>query len=610
VHPTSGKVFVANIEAINTNRFLSVPRLGAFPNPNPAPGVARTADPVTGKTLNGHLYESRVSILSPGGSVAARHLNKHIDYEVVPSPPGVKERSVADPQGIVFSPDGETLFVAAVGSNKIVPFRRSALEDDSFQPDAATHIQLSGEGGPTDMVVSADGARMFVYKRFDNAVATVDLAARREVSVERLFSPEPELVTSGRKFLYDATLTSSNGEANCNVCHPSGDKDDLAWDLGSPFSGNVPNPNRPPAPMGPPSPADEARARFLGNLDAFSPLKGPMTVLTLRGIAHGGGLFWRGDATNADDPLDERRNFSENFNVVFEALLGREAPLPQPDFDRFTDFVLSIVPPPNPHAPLSNQLNASQAAGRDVFLAGPGPSSLAPTCNACHTLDPSQGFFGTRGSLVAESAQIFKPAGLRLAYDKIGASGRNSGQPGRGNVEGGARTDTGPQVRGVGLSHDGTNSSVEELLDIGGFFLNEAQIKQVADFVFAFPTNLAPIVGQQVTLGSDSGPDALARVDLFEQRAAASFAMPGGVTTTECELVAKAVVDGRERGFLFAPERQGFRDDRDGFVSREDLRAIARTGQQVTFTCVYPGGGMRFALDRDGDGRFDGQQSR
>jgi hypothetical protein len=36
----------------------------------------------------------------------------------------------------------------------------------------------------------------------------------------------------------------------------------------------------------------------------------------------------------------------------------------------------------------------------------------------------------------------------------------------------------------------------------------------------------------------------------------------------------------------------------------------SKPGQEVTFTCMYPGGGMRFALDRDGDGRLDGQHPR
>jgi YVTN family beta-propeller protein len=93
VHPTNGKTYVATIEAINTNRFLSVPAANAFPNPNRERNAARTADPRTGKTLRGHLYESRIAILSPGGGVVTRHLNKHINYELEVQPAGVKERS-------------------------------------------------------------------------------------------------------------------------------------------------------------------------------------------------------------------------------------------------------------------------------------------------------------------------------------------------------------------------------------------------------------------------------------------------------------------------------------------------------------------------------------
>jgi YVTN family beta-propeller protein len=40
VHPTNGRAYVATIEAINLNRFISVPRIGAFPNPNQIGGAA------------------------------------------------------------------------------------------------------------------------------------------------------------------------------------------------------------------------------------------------------------------------------------------------------------------------------------------------------------------------------------------------------------------------------------------------------------------------------------------------------------------------------------------------------------------------------------------
>jgi hypothetical protein len=260
--------------------------------------------------------------------------------------------------------------------------------------------------------------------------------------------------------------------------------------------------------------------------------------------------------------------------------------------------------------PLDNRLNASQEAGRALFFGDDRPvDGGVLTCNDCHFTEPKNGFFGTKGEFFPEG-QNFKVTGLRPVYDKIGSAGRNNGRLGDARVKGGARTNAGPQVRGTGLLHDGTMGSAEEFVALpGGFILNDAEIAQVADFLNAFPTDFAPVVGQQVTLRSDSDADVRARIDLFEQRAAAPFVMPGDVQTTECDLVAKAAIDGRERGFLFEPASRDFRDDQGGRIASADLRALASTpGQEVTFTCTYPGGGERFALDRDLDGRLDGQR--
>jgi len=61
VNPVNGKVYVANTNANNLDRFEGS---GSF----------------AGHSLRGHLHESRITVLGPGGTVAARHLNKHIDY--------------------------------------------------------------------------------------------------------------------------------------------------------------------------------------------------------------------------------------------------------------------------------------------------------------------------------------------------------------------------------------------------------------------------------------------------------------------------------------------------------------------------------------------------
>ena len=42
---------------------------------------------IGGSTVRGHLHEARITVLD-GASVLPRHLNKHLDYAVVPSPPG------------------------------------------------------------------------------------------------------------------------------------------------------------------------------------------------------------------------------------------------------------------------------------------------------------------------------------------------------------------------------------------------------------------------------------------------------------------------------------------------------------------------------------------
>jgi YVTN family beta-propeller protein len=608
-HPTNGKAYVATIEAINLNRFLSVPRLGAFPNPDRIGGASRTADPITGKALRGHLYESRIAVLSPGGAVQVRHLNKHIDYELEAQPAGVKERSVANPQGLAFSPDGSTLFVAALGSNKIVPFRTAEIDADTFVPDAATHIELSGDGGPTDMVFDRSGERMFVYRRFDNAVSIVDVAARRETASVSLFSPEPDSVRVGRKFFYDALQTSSNGEANCNVCHPAGDKDDLPWDLGTPFFGLTPNPN--PFVSGDPN-FDVAASQIFGLRPTieFNPLKGPMTPLTLRGIKDSGPMFWRGDITNAVDPMDERLNFRNGLGIVFEALNGLDGPLADTSLDQLTDWALSIVPPPNPHRPLDNVLTPTQQAGAELFL-GDKITDVIFTCADCHRVNTALGQFGTGGENTIEGeTQFFKVTQLRTTYDKVGMFGEPVGDNGDPRTLGGPRgTNIGPQIRASGTLHDGTQAGAEEFLSNGVFQLNTQELFDVVNFVYAFPSNLAPVVGQQVTLRAGSGPDVQARVDLLQQRAGAAFVLPAppsGIPSVECDLIARAVVAGKARGFLYDPAQDSFVDSAGEPITDAALRDLARVpGQEVTFSCVYPGAGERLALDRDLDGLLD-----
>jgi len=116
-------------------------------------------------------------------------------------------------------------------------------------------------------------------------------------------------------------------------------------------------------------------------------------------------------------------------------------------------------------------------------------------------------------------------------------------------------------------------------------------------------------VGQQVTLTNANAANVNARINLLEQRAGASFTSKNlGGKVTECDLVAKVALGGRVKGFLFNPSTKTWKPDDGGAnISDNALRNLANTaGQEVTFTAVPPGSGMRVGIDRNLDGKLDG----
>jgi DNA-binding beta-propeller fold protein YncE len=582
VNPDNGKLYVTNTEARNEVRFEG-------------PGGG-------GSTVRGHLHEARVTVID-GGGVSARHLNKHINYSTVPVPAGVKDDSLATPVGMAISADDDELFVAAFGSSKIGVFNTTALENDMFMPDAASHIAVSG-GGPTGIVFDDANDRLYVLTRFDNAISVIDRAAKAEVDHVPVYNPEPASVVAGRPVLYDAAFTSSNGEASCSACHVFGDFDSLAWDLGNPDDEVMPNPN----PIGP-----------IGTGQAFHPMKGPMATQTLRGMANAGPMHWRGDRTGGNavppgSPLDEDLAFKA-FNVAFGGLLGRdEGEIPDPSMQAFTDFILQVTLPPNPIRNLNNSLTASEQSGRDFYL-GPILSDAVANCNGCHTLDPSQGFFGTGGLTTFENeTQEVKVPHLRNMYQKVGMFG----MPRVPFITNTDHSHQGDQVRGFGFLHDGSIDTVFRFYTatvfIPGFTLTglgDPMRRDVEAFMMAFDTDLAPIVGQQITLTSGNGGTVGPRIDLMIARALTPFVMVGNPGATECDLVVKGVLENamidEDRGWLLDASGD-FISDRvaDGFITDGALRAQATTaGQELTYTCVPPGSGTRIGIDRDLDGFRD-----
>jgi hypothetical protein len=263
----------------------------------------------------------------------------------------------------------------------------------------------------------------------------------------------------------------------------------------------------------------------------------------------------------------------------------------------FTDFILQVTYPPNPVRNLNNSLATQEQDGRDTYF---GPiTDVLFNCNGCHTLNPTvnampdgsfsveTGFFGSDGFATFEGeSQMFKVAHLRNTYTKVGMFGLAPG------------AHTGPQVRGFGVLHDGAVDTVFNFLSASVFSLSNAQQTRLQRFVFAFDSNLKPVVGQQVTLSSTvNSTGANNRVTLLLDRAAAG----------DCDVVVRTVRSGESRGGFRLPDGT-FQLDRedDPTITDVDLRASAiLPGQEVTYTCVPPGSGRRIGLDRDEDGFFD-----
>ncbi len=286
----------------------------------------------------------------------------------------------------------------------------------TFVPDSADHIHVSG-GGPAGLLLDESRNRLYVTTRFDNGISIINTALQQETDHLQLANPEPAAVITGRRFMYDARMTSSNGEAACASCHVDGDLDSLAWDLGDPTGSILNNPLEPIF-----SANNPPQVYF-----NFHAMKGPMTSQTLRGMAGHGSMHWRGDRTGGNDEANARPDSGaynevlsfKKFGVAFEGLLGRATAATDPEMQAFADFVLEVIPPPNPIRNLDDSLTAMQDAGRQFYF-GPTSDGIG-NCNFCHTNNPAQGFFGTDGRTTFElETQHFKVPQLRNMYSKVG----------------------------------------------------------------------------------------------------------------------------------------------------------------------------------------------
>ncbi|MEZ7981366.1 MAG: hypothetical protein QMC74_16920 [Myxococcota bacterium] len=615
VNPASGKLYVTNTESPNEIRFEGAGIHG-------------------GSTVQGHLSETRISVLDLAvPSVDVQHLNQHIDYNALHTDAGAnhtainqqKNHSLATPLQPVLSSDGETLYVAAFGSSRIGVFSRTEIEDPAFEANfdptaqSADYLTTIG-GGPTGMALDETNNRLYVMTRFNNSIEVIDLTTEASWAIHPLHNPEPASLVDGRSFLYDAVATSGNGEASCASCHIFGDFDALAWNLGDP-DGAVSTNNQPQ-----PDPVLE----FTNPTQPFHPMKGPMTTQTLRGMSTHGALHWRGDRADGvlgtdpcntagysqlnatEAPCEEDPAF-RNFIVAFEDLVGKEGTITPSEMQQFADFIFQVQLPPNPVRRFDDTLRnppiptPSETRGEDRwFSCGPGTTECAQLdanatdtvedCDGCHSLDPLNGFYGSGGEDSFENEpQHMKVPHIRNMVNKVGMF-----------------SVAGDQVRGTGFLHDGSTDTLLTFVSAGVFALSPQDRLDLEAFMLVSPTDIAPIVGQQVTItpATFAVTDINNRIGLIDTQAGQAFASKilGGMVT-QCDVIVKTVEGGVEKGYTSANGALYTPDDGGPAILEAILRAKADPAgdaQSLTYTAVPPGAGVRMGIDRDEDQILNG----
>ncbi len=183
VNPVTGKVYVTNTELPNHVNFEG-------------PGV------FGGSTVQGHLSESRITVLDPAGpTVDVQHLNQHIDYSQLHTDPGAdhaaieaqKAHSLATPLQPVVSSDGRrSMWRPSVPPKSVCLMWRTSRtptsKATSTRPRRAP-ITLPPAAAPAAWCWMRQTNRLYVLTRFDNQVEVIDLNTNTAVADPRAAQP-------------------------------------------------------------------------------------------------------------------------------------------------------------------------------------------------------------------------------------------------------------------------------------------------------------------------------------------------------------------------------------------------------------------------------------
>src|ERR1043165_16129 len=507
--------------------------------------------------VRGRFQNNRITILGNAASgtpvvSSTPDLNPHVNLNSGGSD-SERGQSLAMPADLVRKSDG-TFFIAATSSARVGVLGSNGVVTD----------RIAVGKGPTGLALDEARHSLYVLNRFDQTISVVDTDAKSQTaSVAIGRNPESSAVKNGRSFLYDANF-SAHGTVSCATCHLHGHRDGMVWDLGNP-QGSV----DPVTVFFPPG---------LTGTDNLHPMKGPMMTQSLRGIIGNEPLHWRGDRAGL-----------ENFNGAFVSLLGGPRLLTDQEVAPLKAFVQPLTYPPNP-----NESQTRPPANQEFFNDEPLFAANKGFCNSCHNVNNFAP--GTNNTIIPQDflkeTQAVKAPQFRGAYQKVGMD-----------------KTAGEKITGFGFAHDGTFDTLFNFQKAPMFDFSVAGDTGTADLwrrtmetmILQLDTGTAPAVGLMVTVDASNKSSATSRINLLASQAAAG----------NCDLIVRGIYGGSARGFLrlsdgtFQPDSNS-----EARVSQQTLINDAGTGAEMTFMGVPKGEGPLLALDRDGNGILNDDDTR
>jgi Ca-dependent carbohydrate-binding module xylan-binding/Lactonase, 7-bladed beta-propeller len=509
--------------------------------------------------LNGIFVRSHLASFTPNGAATVRDLNPHLTYTVRSVAPSLRAQSVADPRGIAWRSSGTQAFVTGMGSNNVAVIDADGARLGHFDVGA----------GPTGVVLKDSANLGFVLNRFDGSISTIDLNGRRAVATTAFFDPTPEAVKRGRRFLFDARMTSGLGQASCASCHVDGRTDRLAWDLSDPNAANV------SVPMA----SNNSVGALTGTSVSLGGNKGPMVTQTLIDIMDFPRFHWRGD-----------RNSIDEFNGAFTKLMAADRGLNGSEMADLKAYLSTLWMQPNPYRRIDDSRPNSVVLpdGRTVTSAN--MNSLRgnnPTSNNCLGCHSGQGN-ATRnfGANPEVGSHIIAPS-LPGLYNRLGQE---------------------QGLSGFGFFHDGA-ANVNVAARISTFESNPAFLAEI--MTLEGPSG--PLVGAELRNAPHAGIGKGLTVNgspTAAQSALLTQIQDIAQSSPHAALVAHALVNGIERGFVYQGSNAYRIDARaQAQWTQAQLLALAANGQPVTFMLVAQGTETRIALDRDLNGVWNFDQA-